>query len=350
MINRGNYESFFLEYLEGNLENKVINELMDFLKKNPDLKEELHFFEKVHLPEEQIVFSGKEYLYKSAMVKANELEINAIAFMEGILTDMEHESFETLMRGNPQLFKEYDLITKTCLVADRSIKFPDKQNLYRRSSTFILMKWGIRVAAVMIIFFGINSLFQNGTQVFMPVPNQGIASMEHNQIPPTDNIESNIKHKRDEISARPANFTEPIPLKSLYEAKNNHKDITSAVTTDSANAFIKRGLINLKEVSPVLPLLEIRLNKNLLAVSQSIYTKEIEKYVNTCLLDEPMIKTRAKGPINKDFLSTDWIIRSGLNAASELSRNRIGFKVKNGKISSLNFETKLMAFSIPINK
>ena len=40
-INRNNYEVFFMDYLDGNLDESVVNDFIEFLQKNPDLKEEL---------------------------------------------------------------------------------------------------------------------------------------------------------------------------------------------------------------------------------------------------------------------------------------------------------------------
>ena len=60
IITRDNYESFFMDYLEGNLEENLIDQFLDFLKQNPDLKEELHLFEEVSLPVEYIVVQEKK--------------------------------------------------------------------------------------------------------------------------------------------------------------------------------------------------------------------------------------------------------------------------------------------------
>ena len=40
-INRNNYEAFFIDYLEGNLDEKMVDDFIEFLQQNPDLKEEL---------------------------------------------------------------------------------------------------------------------------------------------------------------------------------------------------------------------------------------------------------------------------------------------------------------------
>ena len=65
-ITRDNYESFFIDFIEGNLPENMIDQFLDFLNQNPDLKEELHLFEEVNLPEELVVFQEKKQLHKSA--------------------------------------------------------------------------------------------------------------------------------------------------------------------------------------------------------------------------------------------------------------------------------------------
>jgi len=49
-------------------------------------------------------------------------------------------------------------------------------------------------------------------------------------------------------------------------------------------------------------------------------------------------------------LSAQRLARVGLGLVSEISGERIGYSVKDGKISSLDFESKLLAFSIPLDK
>ena len=44
-INTHNYEAYFLDYTEGNLNESQIRELKKFLNVNPKLKEELHDFQ-----------------------------------------------------------------------------------------------------------------------------------------------------------------------------------------------------------------------------------------------------------------------------------------------------------------
>jgi hypothetical protein len=65
----------------------MIDQFLDFLEQNPDLKEELQLFENIHLPGEQVVFADKEHLYKSVQEEKSVFELKSIAYMEGDLHD-----------------------------------------------------------------------------------------------------------------------------------------------------------------------------------------------------------------------------------------------------------------------
>ena len=64
-INRNNYESFFLDYLEGNLSKADVAMVEKFISLNPDLKEELRNFEIIDLNPDKEEFTGKKELKKS---------------------------------------------------------------------------------------------------------------------------------------------------------------------------------------------------------------------------------------------------------------------------------------------
>lgn len=66
-ITRDNYESWFLDYLEGNLEEGMKEAFQEFLRHHPDLQEELRQFEEVRLPVPEVGFSGIEKLFRRSM-------------------------------------------------------------------------------------------------------------------------------------------------------------------------------------------------------------------------------------------------------------------------------------------
>ena len=64
-ITRSNYESWFLDYLEGNLDPLLNAEFQSFLKQNPDLAAELEDGDWLTLPKDEgIHFEEKDLLKK----------------------------------------------------------------------------------------------------------------------------------------------------------------------------------------------------------------------------------------------------------------------------------------------
>ncbi|HEY3370867.1 MAG TPA: hypothetical protein VGK10_08475 [Prolixibacteraceae bacterium] len=344
-ITRDNYEAFFLDYLESKLEETMIDEFLDFLEQNPDLKEELHLFENIHLPEEQVVFSGKAHLYKSVGQEKAAIEIKTIALLEGDLKDEERESFEAYLATHPEGQSDYDLLTKTRLVADSGIKYPHKQNLYRKSGTTILFNWVIRAAAVFVILWGIHSLLPSGRQTRLAPSSGEIATVKPPQVPPAKGNEPIVMTQETKRENKPTTNTESRPMGRLQNTKVNPN--TSPAVLDRHSP--EREFTVLEMINPIMASLEIEADENQLAVSHPVRSEKINGHRKIMTLDE-FLASRAKKVGKEGLLSANRIVRTGLNVASELSGERIGYKVKNGKIASLDFESKLMAFSIPLQK
>ncbi len=95
-------------------------------------------------------------------------------------------------------------------------------------------------------------------------------------------------------------------------------------------------------------MLEVETFETQLAVSHTINVERIND-PRIMTIDE-FLASRAKKVGNEGLNSVQRIFRTGLNVASELSGDRIGYNVKDGKVSSLEFESRLMAFSIPLEK
>jgi hypothetical protein len=340
MITRDNYEPFFLDYLEGNLKETMIDQFLDFLEQNPDLKEELQLFDNIHLPEEQVAFSGKQHLYKSEHDDKPAFEMKTIAYMEGDLKDDERKSFETFLSAHPELQKEYNLFGKTRLIADTEIKFPQKHKLYRKSGTIIALNWVARAAAVVVLIWGINSLFQTGSQKVGPSVIPEIASVKPEtkpaEIAPEKIIQKpEIAQNKSKVSHKPA----------IAQQQTNNKPVQNS---EVEMIFQERDLTEMNEISPIFAMLESETFETQLAVSREINVEKIND-PRILTIDE-FLASRAKKIGNDGINSVQRIFRTGLNVASELSGDRIGYNVKDGKVSSLEFESRYLAFSIPLEK
>lgn len=346
-ITRDNYEPFFLDYLEGKLKENMIDEFLDFLEQNPDLKEELHLFEDIHLPEEQVVYSGKTHLYKSVAEENTTFELKTIALMEGDLKDEERRSFKAYLAGHPELKKESDLMAKTRLVADTDIKYPHKKSLYKKAGAIIWLNWAARVAAVAVLFWGIHSLIEPGRPTISPSTSQPLASIKTETVTPAKKVETGVKTTDIENGERIVPKREPVTPKKSTSNSLNSASTSEATTVNSASS--ERDMTVPDKINPIMASLETEPVKGSLAVSHSMDVGKIKDTRNVIPLDK-FLASRAKRVGGESLLSANKIIRTGLNVASELSGDRLGYREKNGKITSLDFESKLMAFSIPLQK
>jgi hypothetical protein len=346
-ITRDNYEPFFLDYLEGNLNENMIDQFLDFLERNPDLKEELQLFENVHLPEEHIVFSGKEELYKSASEAKAALENKTIAYLEGDLDDEDRKSFEAYLNSHPELQKEFKLFAKTQLTPDVGIKYPNKQKLYKKSGAVVLMNWVSRAAAVLVLIWGINSLITNYQESSVPNIGSQLAEVSPKPTPAVKKTESekNVQEAESPEKVKASQPIKPEKKKSLREQTKGRLEETRPADSKP----VERDLIALVQISPKLAQLDQEPLEANLAVSSSVNVLKINEPRNVMTIDE-FLANRAKKVSSEGLLSAQRIARVGLGLASELSGDRIGYSVKDGKISSVEFESKLMAFSIPLKK
>jgi len=168
-ISRDNYEKYFLDYLEGDLDPDSVAELKLFLLQNPDLEEELQGFEEISLEPENIVFTEKKMLFKpeisDLIINESNFDDLCIARLEGDLTQDEAEAFDTYLGQNPEKQKEYDLFKQTVLKPDQSDIFENKRSLKRYSiktvRSRIIYYIASAAASVIILFSVIYTLWDN---------------------------------------------------------------------------------------------------------------------------------------------------------------------------------------------
>jgi len=137
-ITRNNYEEFFLDYIEGELNVDEELALQVFLAENPDLKEELDEIASVDLKCETFDVSDKKPSLKTIPFQVN-FDDFCIAQMEGDLDAYENDAFEQYIASHPEKKKQLEFYHKTKLEADKSIVFTNKKIL-KRSKKGILFK------------------------------------------------------------------------------------------------------------------------------------------------------------------------------------------------------------------
>lgn len=160
-ITRQNYEEWLLLYVDNELSLAERIIVDDFLAANPDLQQELEMLQQsTIMPDEEIVFPGKEILLKSnnefVITPAN-CEQYFVLYADDELSNQQKASVEEFVYHHPQFQAAFELIQQTKLTPDQSIVFPDKKLLYRseNSRRVVMMRWyKMAAAAVLVLLIG----------------------------------------------------------------------------------------------------------------------------------------------------------------------------------------------------
>lgn len=154
-INRHNYESFFILYMDNELDAAGRQAVEAFIALHPDLKEELDLLQQFKLiPDTTIQFTGKESLY----MPETELEEQLLLYTDQELDAAGIQALEKQAAANPALQKELELFGKTRLIPE-PVEFPDKASLYRWEENLrpITFKWWRAAAAVFLLGGGLTA-------------------------------------------------------------------------------------------------------------------------------------------------------------------------------------------------
>jgi hypothetical protein len=164
LINRHNYEEFFLLYVDNELSVAERKAVEAFVAENPDLEEELvMMMQSVLRPDKNIVFADKESLLKSrsanGLVNESNCEEYFVLYGDNELTNEEKHLVEQFVQNHPQYQAGFELIQQARLIPEQSIGYPDKNELYRSEGDHkvIPVRWWkmVAAAAVVLLFLGV---------------------------------------------------------------------------------------------------------------------------------------------------------------------------------------------------
>lgn len=207
-INRHNYETFFLLYVDKELSAPDRKAVEEFVQENPDLQMELELLQATVIKADDIVLDKKDWLYMEEGISA--LQENLLLYADDELTAADKRSVEALLATDKKARAEWAVLQQTKLQPDMAVVFEDKAVLYRHETgRIVAFRWWRAAAAAILIGFGIFtgvSVYNNyktkpGTDVLatgqkgIPVkpvdeiPGKKIKAME---LPPENPINENV--------------------------------------------------------------------------------------------------------------------------------------------------------------
>jgi hypothetical protein len=135
MIDENNYESYFLDFREGNLTEQEIELLMTFLNKNPHLEESLLNFDPYVIESISEISLNKKFLHKSLndfrSINENNFDEFCIAFYEQDLSKELKQDLLTYIQDHPEKSKDFENYGNVYIHAPLNVTYPYKSKLKR---------------------------------------------------------------------------------------------------------------------------------------------------------------------------------------------------------------------------
>src|ERR1700721_1753206 len=137
MINRTNYEEFFLLYADNELSSADKKMVESFLLQNPDLREEFLMLERsLLIPDPKIVFENKDVLLKqiftNSMINDSNYEEYFLLYADNELDKAARKDVEAFASQHPAMLESLQILLQTKLAPDTEIKFENKEILYKK--------------------------------------------------------------------------------------------------------------------------------------------------------------------------------------------------------------------------
>jgi hypothetical protein len=156
-IDLDNYEAYFLDFVEGRLDDSSTLEMLAFLRTHPELKEQLECFSDFRMEPLEISFAEKDVLKKfdfaEAPVSHHNFDDFCIAYYEKILTTSESEKLFSFLEQHPEKWTDFNQFGKVTLQPDMAVVYGSKSFLKRRIVTptrTIILRWTAVAAGIVL--------------------------------------------------------------------------------------------------------------------------------------------------------------------------------------------------------
>jgi hypothetical protein len=279
IIDRHNYEEFFLLYVDNELDETQRAEVEKFAQQNPDLAKELAMLKQTALvADENLQFTNKELLFKKeAGITLANYEEYFLLSIDNELTEPEKTEVEKFVLKHPELQRELALLQQTRLQPE-AIEFTGKEVLYRtetkerRIIPWIRISVAAAIAGIAIALWmftgndkapgGIKQLAINVKpsttkpvtieNIETPVTKKGDASLSNIKEAESTTSRRAMANKEVKVKHESNRRLSPTKIKDNLEASEHNTDFATASTNPideklSSNAIVAANHFNNNE-------------------------------------------------------------------------------------------------------
>jgi len=351
---RTNYEIWLTDYLDGRLDDNQLNLLLDFLDKNPDIREEFENILFFKIKPESIPFPWKEKLKKNISdIDENQFNFLCIGSLEKDLTPEQENELYQIINEDEEKKKNFEIFQKTKLHPPLS-GFRYKHRLRKLSKTAKIARLSTAAlcAAASIALFVILVFPPQNKETVLPSGN--ISEGKQAQTVKNDSPEitaDKIKHE-----ATPASIaTNIIEKKPAIEPV---KEINHSATKTSEQKAIEPEKILIAKsafkehivLSGYIPThLQIPNDGNLNISTEPDENSELKKRLIVFFRGK-ILKTKT---VHDEELKPYEIAEAGITGLNKLLGWQMALNPhtdETGEIISVNFNSKLLKLNLPVKK
>jgi len=325
-ITRHNYETYLIDYLDGNLSSEIVQELLLFLEENPDIKNEFENIDQVSLAGEAYKMPGKHNLKKNETA-IPEFDSRCIACLEGDLDASEKSAFEKEILQSEKNSNTFKLYSLAKLKPDHRIVFPDKESLKRQVKSYrkLLLYTSLSAAAGLLLIAGFFAL-NNGQPEYSSANNLAYSEVNFE--------ERFLQFNREIIRENVVNENEPVKAVFINKRKESapiHQPDFIAVQMSDESLNQDKEKENKKNVKPESKE-KADTTKNFI-IPNEILLKQNEKQLadNTVKKQQPQV--------NKNFV---YYLEQGVKGFKSLTGKNVDMERRIDE----NGKTKQFAFNI----
>lgn len=315
-ITRENYEVFFIDLMDGNLSDSMVDEVLDFMRDNPDLAAELDGLDNIKVETPKVSSFNKNVLLKTDFQQPEIFEETCVRSIEGDLSDSEEKAFKSYIGSHAKAQKEYQLFQATISEPNPFIIYENKEKIKRKAK--IVPYWYAAAAAIVLAsIFWFNRPIDN--QLATPV--QQVALYESIPVEEVIQLKKTINTIEENNRSVAAKLNdEIIPHNRLESLPTMESEIEYAFTF----ATLESEFV-LEEI-PMNPIF----NRPYYPTISEYLAQEIRS-----------IDTR------KGFQKITYF---ALDKLKDISNNKLDYNIQqNGSLSQIQYNSRLLAFSIPVN-
>jgi hypothetical protein len=335
-INRENYEIFYVDYLDGTLSVEEVDLLLGFLKQNPDLKAQLEGIEQMVFEPEKISAPLFNHLKKNDLDKVEVFEETCIRSIENQLSTIENEQFELFLSENLSAKQEYKLFQATILKPDLTLVYPKKNELKKKASRRIPFYWYVAASVLLVAVFMVTN-----SKVEINSPQVALAPTNEKVIPASQPAVGNAAEPETLASAElvlPLEAKKEAEVKPTYNQQENNEEIAIEYI-ESINPIKAQEVLAFAEQPEIIDFALAPITKPV--------PEPLDNYPKYLTLKEYFAMKVNELKDSK----TPGIQQFALTSLKKISGEKFSYSTsESGKVEKYEFNSKLLAFTIPVGE